>query len=83
MHPGPVALAGAEASVGNRCGRDARAPRRKLMRRGGSRGIDFFMNIDAQDAQDERDESFLHQKPAPAMIACGFADAQDYKLAVS
>ena len=40
----------------------------------------FIININAQDA---RDESFLHQKPAPAMIACGFADAQDYKLAVS
>ena len=40
----------------------------------------FIINIDAQD---ERDESFLHEKPAPAMIACGFADAQDYKLAVS
>ena len=46
----------------------------------GSRGIDFFMNIDAQD---EQDESLLHEKPAPAMIACEFADAQDYKLAVS
>ena len=42
-----------------------------------------LINIDAQDAQDERDESLLHEKPAPAMIACGFADAQDYKLAVS
>ena len=42
-----------------------------------------FMNMDAQDAQDEQDEGFLHQKPAPAMIACGFADAQDYKLAIS
>ena len=41
------------------------------------------MNIDAQDAQDAQDESLLHEKPAPAMIACGFADAQDYKLAVS
>ena len=49
----------------------------------GSRGIDFFVNIDAQDAQDAQDESLLHEKPAPAMIACGFADAQDYKLAVS
>ena len=43
----------------------------------------FIINIDAQDAQDEQDESLLHEKPAPAMIACGFADAQDYKLAVS
>ena len=43
----------------------------------------FTINIDAQDAQDERDERFLHQKPARAMIRCGFTDAQDYKLAVS
>ena len=40
----------------------------------------FFMNIDAQDKQDER---FLHRKPAGAMIRCGLADAQDAKLAVS
>ena len=48
-------------------------------------GIDIFpiMNIDRQDRQDEQDESFLHEKPAPAMIRCGFTDAQDYKLAVS
>ena len=51
-------------------------------------GIDIFpiMNIDRQDRQDEQDEQderFLHQKPARAMIRCGFADAQDYKLAVS
>ena len=47
--------------------------------------IDIFpiMNIDRQDRQDEQDERFLHQKPARAMIRCGFADAQDYKLAVS
>ena len=43
----------------------------------------FIINIDAQDAQDEQDESFLHGKPARAMIRCGFADARDYKLAVS
>ncbi len=36
----------------------------------------FTINIDAQDAQDE---SFLHQKPARAMIRCGLADAQDYR----
>ncbi len=40
-------------------------------------------NIDAQDAQDEGDESLLQEEPAPAMIVCGFADAQDHKLAVS
>ena len=43
----------------------------------------FLMNIDAQDAQDKQDERLLHQKPARAVIRCGLADAQDYKLAVS
>ena len=43
---------------------------------GRCRGIDFFMNIDAQDAQDER---FLHQKLSRAMIRCGFINAQDYR----
>ena len=38
---------------------------------------------DAQDAQDNQDGTLLHEKPAPAMIVCGFAEAQDYKLAVS
>ena len=47
------------------------------------RGSIFFMNIDAQDAQDKQDERLLHQKPARAVIRCGLADAQDYKLAVS
>ena len=46
-------------------------------------GIDIFLNIDAQDAQDKQDERLLHQKPARAVIRCGLADAQDYKLAVS
>ena len=41
------------------------------------------MNMDAQDAQDNLDGTLLHEKPAPAMIVCGFADGQDYKLAVS
>ena len=45
-----------------------------------ARGSIFFMNIDAQDKQDER---LLHQNPARAVIRCGLADAQDYKLAVS
>ena len=35
------------------------------------------------DAQDIQDGPLLHEKPAPAMIVCGFAEAQDYKLAVS
>ena len=39
--------------------------------------------MDAQDAQDNQDGMLLHEKPAPAMIVCGSADAQDYKLAVS
>ena len=39
----------------------------------------FTINIDEQDEQDEQDESFLHQKPARAMIRCGLADAQDYR----
>ena len=40
----------------------------------------FFMNIDAQDKQDE---GLLRGQLTPAMIRCGFADAQDYKPAVS
>ena len=39
--------------------------------------------MDAQDAQDNQDGTLLHEKPAPAMIVCIFAEAQDYKLAVS
>ena len=39
--------------------------------------------MDAQDAQDIQDGTLLHEKPAPAMIVCAFAEAQDYKLAVS
>ena len=39
--------------------------------------------MDAQDAQDNQDGTLLHEKPAPAMIVCEFADAQDYQLAVS
>ena len=43
-------------------------------------GIDIFLNTDARDKQDE---TFLHRKPAWAMIRCGLADAQDTKPAVS
>ena len=43
----------------------------------------FFMNIDAQDAQDKQDEGLLRGELTPAMIRCGLADAQDYKPAVS
>ena len=43
----------------------------------------FFMNMDAQDAQDNQDEGLLRGELTPAMIRCGLADAQDYKPAVS
>ncbi len=43
----------------------------------------FYINMDAQDAQDNQDGTLLHEKPAPAMIVCGLGDAQDDKLAVS
>ena len=39
--------------------------------------------MDAQDAQDNQDGRLLHKRFTPAMIACGFADFQDYKPAVS
>ncbi len=39
--------------------------------------------MDAQDAQDNQYGTLLHEKPVPAMIVSGFADAQDYQLAVS
>ncbi len=35
------------------------------------------------DAQDNEDGRLLHERLAPAMIACGFADVQDGKPAVS
>ena len=44
-----------------------------------AQGIYFFVNIDAQDAQDELDERLLRQNPARTMIRCGLADAQDCK----
>ena len=40
-------------------------------------------NIDRQDRRGNQDGTLLHEKPAPAMIVCGIADTQDYKLAVS
>ena len=42
-----------------------------------------IINIDAQDAQDNQHVTLLHEKPAPAMIVCRFADTQDYKPAVA
>ena len=35
-----------------------------------------LLNIDAQDAQDLQDESFLQEEPALAMIRCGIADSR-------
>jgi len=37
------------------------------------------MNIDAQDAQDERDERFLHEKPAWQVIRFGLRNAWGYR----
>lgn len=42
----------------------------------------FFIIINI-DAQDNQDGTLLHEKQAPAMIARGFADAQDNELAVA
>ena len=36
-----------------------------------------IMNINAQDAQDNRDGTLLHGKLIPAKIRCGNADAQE------
>ena len=52
-------------------------------RRGRSIEKDHPFNIDAQDAQDNQDGRLLHETLAPAMIACGFTDVQQYKPAVS
>ena len=30
--------------------------------------------MDRQDAQDNQDETLVHERLTPAMIACGFAD---------
>ena len=35
------------------------------------------LNIDAQDAQDNREGTLLHEKLTSAMIRCGIADAQE------
>ena len=40
-------------------------------------------NMDRQDAQDNQDGRVLHERVTPGMNACGFADVQDYKPAVS
>ena len=44
---------------------------------------DHELNMDAQDAQDNRDGTLVPEKPAPAMIRCGLADAQECKPADS
>ena len=43
----------------------------------------LILNMDAQDAQDNQDGTLLRGKRTPAMIAPGFADAEDDKPAVS
>jgi len=52
-------------------------------RRGRSIEKQHELNIDAQDAQDNQDQTLLHERLARAMIARGFVDAQDDKPAVS
>ena len=39
--------------------------------------------MDTQDAQDNQYGTLLHEKPAPAMMRGGIADAQEWKLGVS
>ena len=58
--------------TGNRGVEHSRRPRR-----GRSIENDHKLNMDAQDAQDNQDGKLLHAKLTPAMIACGFADAQE------
>ena len=42
----------------------------------------YLLNMDTQDAQDNQDGRLLRERPAPAMIACGFADVQHCQPAV-
>ena len=42
----------------------------------------LFIDIDAQDAQDNQDETFLHRKPTGEMNRCGLEDSRDCKPAV-
>ncbi len=46
-------------------------------RRGRSIEKDQKLNMDAQDAQDNQDETLLHEKLTRSMIRFGFADAQE------
>ena len=46
---------------------------------GTTQGIDFFVNIDAQDAQDYQDMRFLHEKQARPTIRSGLADTLNYR----
>ena len=41
------------------------------------------LNIDAQDAQDNRDGTLLHEKLASAMTRRGIADAREWRPVVS
>ena len=43
----------------------------------------YLFNMDARDAQDNHYGRMLHERLTPAMIACGFAEVQDCKVAVS
>ena len=45
--------------------------------------MDYKLNIDAQDAQDNQDGRLLQEKRTRAMIACGFEDVREHKPAVS
>ena len=52
-------------------------------RRGRPIETDHELNIDAQDAQDNRDGTLPHGKLTSAMTRFGLADAQDCKPAFS
>ena len=44
---------------------------------------DYKWNIDAQDAQDNKDGRLLQETLTRAMIVCGFEDVREHKPAVS
>ena len=79
-----LTLSGLYEGIRMRAGRPrSRVDLSPLMRRGGAGSAPgnryFFMNIDAQDAQDKQDEGLLRGELTPAMIRCGFAAARDYR----
>ena len=45
--------------------------------------VKFFMNIDAQDAQDLQHEKLMHRELTGEMIRSGVADARDQDTANS